>query len=43
MTFVQFGWLFAIVTAAHNLEEAIWLPNWSRTAGRWHHPRGGTR
>jgi len=42
MTFVQFGWLFAIVTAAHNLEEAIWLPDWSRTAGRWHHAVGNT-
>ena len=37
MTFVQSAWLFATVTALHNLEEAIWLPEWSRNAGRWHH------
>lgn len=34
MTFVQSGWLFAIVIAAHKLEEAIWLPDLSLTAGR---------
>jgi hypothetical protein len=22
--------------AVHNVEEAIWLPRWSRGAGRWH-------
>jgi len=37
MTFVQSALLFAIATALHNLEEAIWLPEWSRNAGRWHH------
>jgi Protein of unknown function with HXXEE motif len=42
MTFVQSGWLFAIVIAAHNLEEAVWLPDWSLTAGRWHHAVGNT-
>jgi hypothetical protein len=36
MNFVQSGWLFAIAVIVHNLEEAIWLPDWSRTAGRWH-------
>ncbi len=34
--FIWFTWLFVIAVAAHNLEEAIWLPAWSRTAGRWH-------
>lgn len=40
MTFVQSGWLFAIAAAVHNLEEAIWLPDWSQGAGRWHHAVG---
>lgn len=31
-------WLFAIAITIHNLEEAIWLPTWSKSAGRWHHP-----
>ena len=31
-------WLFAISITIHNLEEAIWLPKWSESAGRWHHP-----
>jgi hypothetical protein len=26
-------WLFPVATAAHNLEEALWLPTWSRNAG----------
>lgn len=30
--------LFAIAVTIHNLEEAIWLPNWSQNAGRWHKP-----
>jgi len=30
-------WSFPLAVAAHNLEEAIWLPRWSeRSAGRWH-------
>ncbi len=33
-------WLFAIVVTVHNFEEAIWLPAWSKTAGRFHHPVG---
>lgn len=31
-------WLFAIAITIHNFEEAIWLPRWSESAGRWHHP-----
>jgi hypothetical protein len=29
-------WLAPLAFAIHNLEEAIWLPRWSRRAGRWH-------
>jgi len=25
-----------VAVAAHNLEEAIWLPKWSQSAGKWH-------
>ena len=40
MDFVSFTWLFVLVVAAHNLEEAIWLPAWSRTVVRWHQAVG---
>lgn len=36
MTFVGWAWLFALAVTLHNLEEAIWLPRWSKQAGRWH-------
>ncbi|MFP2928105.1 HXXEE domain-containing protein [Pyxidicoccus sp. 3LG] len=26
--------------ALHNLEEALWLPDWSQAAGSFHHPVG---
>lgn len=42
MSFVVWTWLFVIAVTIHNLEEAIWLPAWSRTASRWHHAVGGT-
>ncbi len=29
-------WILAISEILHNLEEAIWLPDWSKTAGIWH-------
>ncbi len=29
-------WILAITETIHNLEEAIWLPEWSKTAGMWH-------
>jgi hypothetical protein len=40
MTFAHLTWAFALATAVHNLEEAIWLPGWSQSAGRWHVPVG---
>jgi hypothetical protein len=40
MGFHQLTWLFAFVTTVHNLEEALWLPAWSQTGGRFHHPIG---
>jgi hypothetical protein len=36
MTFGVMAWLFAAAVAAHNLEEAIWLPEWSKSAGKLH-------
>jgi len=33
-------WLLAITETIHNLEEAVWLPAWSATAGVWHPPVG---
>jgi hypothetical protein len=42
MSFVAFTWIFVLVVAAHNLEEAIWLPAWSRTVVRWHQAVGNT-
>ncbi|MEW6263186.1 MAG: HXXEE domain-containing protein [Thermodesulfobacteriota bacterium] len=38
--FVLLSWLFALAVTIHNLEEALWLPAWSRSAGPWHHPVG---
>ena len=35
-----FFWLFPIAFAIHNVEEAIWLPAWSKSAGRFHKPVG---
>ena len=35
-SFQHWQWLFPAAITVHNLEEAIWLPAWSRTAGRWH-------
>ena len=31
-------WLFVLAVLIHNTEEAIFLPAWSKTAGRWHAP-----
>lgn len=42
MEFDLMAWLFVLAVAAHNLEEAIWLPAWSKTAGRWHPGVGKT-
>jgi hypothetical protein len=38
MTFGLVTWLFVAAVAAHNAEEAIWLPTWSKTASKWHPP-----
>ena len=40
MDFVTLVWLFALAITLHNLEEALLLPAWSQTAGKWHHPVG---
>ncbi len=40
MSFSLLSWLFAAAITLHNLEEALWLPRWSQSAGRWHHPVG---
>ena len=34
------GWLLAAAIVLHMLEEVIWLPPWSQTAGAWHPPVG---
>jgi hypothetical protein len=36
--FIDWACVFPVVIAIHNLEEAIWLPTWSRHAGKWHRP-----
>lgn len=38
MSFQALEWLFPVVVALHNAEEALWLPAWSMRAGRWHRP-----
>ena len=38
MNFVLLSWVFALAVTLHNLEEACFLPAWSRSAGRWHRP-----
>ncbi len=40
MTFETSIWLFPLAITIHNIEEALWLPQWSRGAGRFHHPVG---
>jgi hypothetical protein len=36
MNFRNLVWLFPIVVALHDAEEAIWFPAWSKRVGRWH-------
>ena len=36
MNKISLIWLFVGAVAAHNLEEAIWLPRWSHQAGGWY-------
>ena len=31
-------WFLALSETLHTIEEAIWLPEWSHTAGLWHPP-----
>ena len=38
MSFRNLLWLFPIVVALHNAEEAIWLPGWSKRGVLWHSP-----
>jgi hypothetical protein len=40
MDFVLLSGLFALAVTLHNIEEALLLPKWSQSAGRWHHPVG---
>lgn len=42
MNFEILAWIFAGAVTLHNIEEAILLPKWSRTAGRWHIAVGDT-
>ncbi len=39
-SFPWFFWLFPVAFALHNIEEALWLPAWSQSAGRFHRPVG---
>ena len=39
-SFPWFFWLFPVAFAVHNLEEAIWLPAWSQSSGRYYRPVG---
>jgi len=41
MGFTALAQVFAVAITIHNLEEALFLPGWSRHAGRWH-PRVGS-
>jgi hypothetical protein len=42
VSYLTLAWFFVAAIAAHNAEEAIWLPGWSRTAGKWHHAVGSS-
>jgi hypothetical protein len=33
---------FPLAITLHNIEEALWLPQWSENAGRFHRPAGKT-
>lgn len=35
-----FFWTFPVAFALHNIEEAIWIPRFSKSAGRYHTPVG---
>jgi len=38
LSFRNLLWLFPIALTLHNVEEAIWLPGWSKRAVIWHKP-----
>jgi hypothetical protein len=38
LTFENLFFLFPVTVTLHNLEEAVWLPQWAQNAGRWHPP-----
>jgi hypothetical protein len=40
MSLAVLAWLFTLGVVAHNTEEALYLPAWSTTAGRWYAPVG---
>lgn len=42
ISYVKVIWILAVSETLHNLEEAIWLPYWSKTAGIWHPKVGAT-
>ena len=42
MSFSVLTWTFVVAVTIHNLEEALYLPKWSRAARRFHHPVGTT-
>ena len=42
MPLVAIAWLFTLGVLAHNFEEALYLPEWSASAGRWHGPVGAS-
>ena len=36
--FANLVWLLPAAVTLHMIEEMIWLPEWSKTAGKWHKP-----
>ncbi len=42
VSYSTLAWFFVAAIAVHNVEEAVWLPGWSATAGRWHHTVGSS-
>jgi hypothetical protein len=38
VNFAMLQWLFPVVIALHNLEEAVWLPGWANRTGFWRTP-----
>jgi hypothetical protein len=42
VSFSHLAWAFVAAVAIHNLEEALYLPSWSRSAGTFHPAVGAT-